>query len=73
MKVECTPLQRAKLGIMYQANECEQALKLADFTERESLPDIAVALRKLAAHHSYHAFQWVEVMRKNSFNDKGTL
>ena len=58
MKVEPTPVQRAHLGIMHQANECEQALRLAAFAEVEAMPDVAAGLRKLAAFHSDHAFQW---------------
>lgn len=63
MKVEYTPIQRAGLGIMHQAFECEQALKLAVFAEDNAMPDVAVGLRKLAAFHSDHAFQWAQSLR----------
>lgn len=50
----------AKAGIVYHAQQCEGALRLAAFAEAEAMlsPGIAQGMRKLAAYHSQHAFQW---------------
>lgn len=47
-------------AVVYHAEQCEEALDLADFAEGErSLSDgMAESLRKLAALHSNDAFRW---------------
>lgn len=51
-------------SIIHNAQECEQALKLADFADRESMPDIAYGMRKLAAFHSEIAFRSSESLAR---------
>lgn len=47
----------AKRAIVAQANECESALRCADFCER-NLSCADNGFRKLAAYHSDRAFEW---------------
>lgn len=48
-------------GILYHAEKCEEASRLADFarTEPTLSREMEASLRKLAAYHSHAAFQWV--------------
>lgn len=54
----------AKAGIVYHAQQCEGALRLAAFADAEPTlsPGIATGMRKLAAYHSAHAFQWAQAL-----------
>lgn len=51
----------AKNAIVYNARQCEDALKQADFADHEPLlgAKVAAGLRSLAGLYAEHAFHWV--------------
>jgi hypothetical protein len=53
--------ERAKAGIVHEAKNCEDALRMAAFAADEPSLSIGIAegLRKMAAFHSENAFRWV--------------
>lgn len=50
------------VGIIYNAEKCEETLRLADFVKREPTLSggMETSLRKLAEFYSCHAFRWAQ-------------
>lgn len=53
-----------QIGIAYNAAQCEEALRLADFADSERLSGMAEGLRKLARFHADHAWAWVPRLQR---------
>lgn len=64
MNTAAERIEAAKEGIVYNARQCENALRMAAFAQDEPMlsPDVATGMRKLAAFHSEHAFRWVAIL-----------
>lgn len=54
----------ARQGIVHHAEQCEKALRLADFAAQEGQPALADGMRKLAAFHATDAWRWVPRLGK---------
>lgn len=56
--------EKARAGICHHAEQCVEALQLAQVAEFDlGMEGIPEGLRKLAAYHSYHAFRWARSLQ----------